>query len=74
MLNPSYYDIGNRYLNILHIRIRNNCSALYNELFHTNLIHSPSCSCGYSTENAEHFIYCIARGLMHKEIFCTVLY
>ena len=52
---PSYYNIGNRYLNILHTRIRNNCSALHNDLFHANLIHSPSCSCGYSTENAEHF-------------------
>jgi hypothetical protein len=53
---PSYYNIGNRYLNILHTRIRNNCSALHNDLFHANLIHSPSCSCGYSTENAEHFL------------------
>ena len=68
---PSYCNIGNRYLNILHTRIRNNCSALHNDLFHANLIHSPSCSCGYSTENAEHFLlYC----KMHKEIFCTVLY
>jgi hypothetical protein len=46
----------NRYLNILHTRIRNNCSALRNDLFHDNLIHNPSCSCGYSTENAEHFL------------------
>ena len=39
--------------------IRNNCSALHNDLFHANLIHSPSCSCGYSTENVEHFLlYC----------------
>ena len=51
---PSYYNIGNRYLNILHTRIRNNCSALHNDLFHANLIHNPSCSCGYSTENAGH--------------------
>ena len=55
----SYYNIGNRYLNILHTRIRNNCSALRNDLVHANLIHNPSCSCGYSTENAEHFLlYC----------------
>ena len=71
---PSYYNIGNRYLNILHTRIRNNCSALRNDLFHANLIHNPSCSCGYSTENAEHFFDCTARGLMHKAIFCTVRY
>jgi hypothetical protein len=41
---------------ILHTRMRNNCSALHNYLFHANLIHSPSCLCGYSTENAEHFL------------------
>jgi hypothetical protein len=35
----SYYNIGNRYLNILHTKIRNNCSALHNDLFHDNLIH-----------------------------------
>jgi hypothetical protein len=52
---PSYYNVGNRYLNILQTRIRNNCSALHNDLFHANLIHNPSCSCGYSTENVEHF-------------------
>jgi hypothetical protein len=84
---PSYYNIGNIYLNILCIleynsnntapsigtiakrnittglfgltRIRNKCSALRNDLFHANLIHSQSCSCGYSTENTEHFLlYC----------------
>jgi len=38
---PSYYNIGNIYLNVLHTRIRNNCSALHNDLFHSNLIHSP---------------------------------
>jgi hypothetical protein len=53
---PSYYNVGNRYLNILQTRIRNNCSALHSDLFHANLIHNPSCSCGYSTENVDHFI------------------
>jgi hypothetical protein len=39
---PSYYNIGNKYLNILHIRIRNKCNALHNDLFHANLILIPN--------------------------------
>jgi hypothetical protein len=58
---PSYYNIGNIYLNILHTRIRNNCGALRNDLFHANLMHNPSCSCGYSTENAEHYTSSVSR-------------
>ena len=72
----SYYNIGNRYLNILHTRIRNNCSALHNDLFHANLIHSPSCSCGYSTENAEHFLlYCkrfdAQRNILYRSLLAA---
>ena len=33
--------------------------TLMSRSVHSNLIHNPSCSCGYSTENAEHFLlYC----------------
>ena len=58
----SYYNIGNRYLNILHSRIRNNCS--------------PSCSCGYSTENAEHcLLYCkrfdAQRNLLYRSLLAA---
>ena len=68
MLNPpSYYNIGNRYLNILHTRIRNNCSALHNDLFHANLIHSPSCSCGYFRE-------CWTFFIVLQEVWCTQKY
>ena len=73
---PSYYNIGNRYLNILHARIRNNCSALRNDLFHANLIHNPSCSCGYSTENVEHFLlYCkrfdAQRNILYRSLLAA---
>ena len=71
---PSYYNIGNRYLNILHTRIRKNCSALHNDLFHANLIHSPSYSCGYSTENAEHFVlYCKRFDAQRNILYRSVL-
>ena len=62
---PSYYNIGNIYLNILHTRIRNNCS--------------PSCSCGYSTENAEHFLlYCkrfdAQRNILYRSLLAANVY
>ena len=41
----SYYDIRCRYLSIVHVGIRNTCSALHNTLFHANLIPNLSCSC-----------------------------
>ena len=70
---PSYYNIGNRYLNILHTRIRNNCSALRNDLFHaiwfiTHLVLMDI------SQRMLNIFYCTARGLMHKAIFCTILY
>ena len=74
--SPSYYNIGNKYLNILHTRIRDNCSALHNDLFHANLMHSPSYSCGYPTENAEHFLlYCkrfdAQRNILYRSLLAA---
>jgi hypothetical protein len=40
------------------------------------LIHSPSCSCGYSTENAEHFLlYCkrfdAQRNILYRSLLAA---
>ena len=71
---PSYYNIGNSYLNILQTRIRNNCSALHNDLFHANLIHNPSCSRGYSTENVQHLLlYCKRFDAQKNMLYRSVL-
>jgi hypothetical protein len=48
----------------------------HNDLFHANLIHSPSCSCGYSTENAEHFLlYCkrfdAQRNILYRSLLAA---
>ena len=54
---PSYYLVGNRYLSVLHARIRNNCSNLNNDLFHNRLRESPLCAClSGEVENAEHYL------------------
>ena len=41
---PNYFAPGNRYLSVLHARIRNNCSNLNNDLFINHLRDNPLCN------------------------------
>ena len=52
---PSYYYTGCRKAQILHTRMRTNCSSLNLTLFHKNITESPLCQCG-SIESAEHYL------------------
>ena len=53
----SYYIQGTRRLSILHVRLRNNCSDLNNDLYMNHLNASPACACGEGIENAEHSFF-----------------
>ena len=48
------YCCGIRRLQVIHTRIRTNCSALSQHLFSKNIIESPDCRCG-SVESSSHF-------------------
>jgi hypothetical protein len=52
--NPQYYYVGDRFLSVLHSRMRNKCKALNGDLYHANLI--LNCLCGHHNENAEHYL------------------
>ena len=49
-----YYYTGSRKAQILHTRLRTNCSSLNMDLFLKNISDSPLCHCG-TLENAQHF-------------------
>ena len=53
---PKYYTAGSRKGQILHARLRMQCSSLNADLYRKNIIPSPSCSCG-GFESANHFFY-----------------
>ena len=53
---PQYFHTGSRKAQILHTRLRTNCSSLNLDLFMKNITDSPLCSCG-SVENAQHFLF-----------------
>ena len=53
---PKYYLVGDRYLSVVHARLRNNCSSLNNDLYLNHVREDPYCECGLSIENAEHYL------------------
>ena len=53
---PKHFYVGKRKAQILHTRLRTNCSSLNLDLFMRNISDSPICKCG-SVENAQHFFF-----------------
>ena len=53
---PYHFYIGSRQSQILHTRLRTNCSSLNLDLFLKNISESPLCRCG-SIENVQHFFF-----------------
>ena len=53
---PKYFYSGNRHVQVLHTRLRTQCSALNNDLFKKNISDTPLCRCG-SIENTHHFFF-----------------
>ena len=50
------YNYGERSTNVIHSRLRVGCSKLNSDLcFNLRVKETPSCSCGSSIENAQHF-------------------
>ena len=54
---PSYYLGGNRFLSVMHARIRNKCSGLNSDLFHNYLRNNQLCTCLVEPEDAEHCFF-----------------
>ena len=52
---PSYYYVGKRREQLLHTRLRTNCSSLNLTLFQKNIVDSPLCHCG-DIESVHHYL------------------
>ena len=53
---PKYFNVGSRKGQILHARLRMECSSLNSHLFRKNIVPSPSCICG-RFESTYHFLF-----------------
>ena len=68
--------LGNRKFNIIHARLRHNCSILNYDLFRCNIVEDPSCRCGNPCENVFHFfmecpLYSQARDSLFNDTVAT---
>ena len=52
---PLFY-IGDRRLQVLHTRLRTNCSSLNHHLHAKNIVESPCCTCG-EIETTKHYFF-----------------
>jgi hypothetical protein len=52
---PVYYGEGSRKFNILHTRLRHQCSSLKADLTKIHVVDDPKCSCGSPIEDAIYF-------------------
>ena len=69
---PSYYNAGSRVGQILHTRLRLDCSALNYDLNRRKLIDSKLCECG-EVENAKHFIFQCPLFNEHRQLHLSDL-
>ena len=54
---PKYFAFGNKYLSVLHARIRYNCSNLNIDLYINHLCDNPLCNWCNEIEDGEHFFF-----------------
>ena len=54
---PQHYYAGKRFGQIIHARLRMECSKLNEHLFHMHIIESPKCDCGHPSEDTDHFLW-----------------
>ena len=66
------YFYGERKMQIIHTRLRNNCSDLKQHLFWKNIVASPLCRCGEVESNTHYFFecrfYCNIRATLRQHI------
>ena len=69
---PEYFYFGSRRAQILHTRLRTNCSSLNLDLFHRSISASPLCHCG-SIEDSQHFFFhCRTYQTQRTELLNTI--
>ena len=69
---PNYYYLGSRKLQVLHTRLRTECSSLNAQLYAKNIVHSPLCICG-SNETCTHYFFVCRMFSTQRESLLSVL-
>ena len=66
---PSYFIFGNRYISVLHARLRNRCSNLNNDLYINHIRDNPLCDLCGVVEDAIHYFFHCRRYTIERQVF-----
>jgi hypothetical protein len=69
---PFYYYTGSRLGQILHCRLRMQCSSLNQHLYRKNIVDSPNCICG-STESTTHYLFHCLRYTAQRQMYINTI-
>ena len=69
---PKYFGYGNRNSQIIHTRLRLNCSRLKHHLYNKNLIDDPLCECGEVESTSHFFLYCPNYSIIRQQMITDV--
>ena len=69
--NPLFYH-GSRRAQVLHSRLRTDCSGLNHQLFPKNIIPSPLCTCGSIESTSHYLLICPNFTDIRAELFRSV--
>ena len=70
--SPFFYNAGSRLGQVLHTRLRLECSSLNAHLYSRNLVESPLCACS-EIENTTHFIFKCPNYSVVRQTYLTEL-
>jgi hypothetical protein len=65
---PFYYYTGSRLGQILHSRLRMQCSSLNQHVYRKNIVDSPNCICGLA-ESTTHYLFHCPRYTTQRQIY-----
>jgi hypothetical protein len=64
----NHYYTGSRLGQILHSRLRMQCSSLNQHLYRKNIVDSPNCICG-STQSTTHYLFHYLRYTAQRQMY-----
>ena len=71
---PTHFLVGDRQHNILYARLCRSCSSLKYDQFRSNIITDSRCVCGFTTEDASHFLLNCRLYIEQRTVLFNFLY
>lgn len=69
---PKYFNYGDRKSQIIHARLRTNCSALAADLYSKNIVNSNECLCGQPESVYHYFLVCPQYNAYRTALFSDI--